>query len=488
MEHASRASGAAALAFAAAALAFAAASALTDSRSALAAGLALLMAATLATVRELSWTALLGTLILVIAFVPIRRYDFGSGFPIQLEPYRIVVGLLLGIWICALLANERIRLRRTGFEGPLLLMGAAALGSVLVNPSRVAAVQTEVIKSLSFLASFLLVFLLVATVVRSRRETETLLRILVGGLTVVAALAVVESRTGFSPFTRLNSVLPALVPHEQVVRGTAVRTIGPAEHPIALGAVLVLGVPIALYLARTATRRRALWWLGLATLCLGVLTTLARTGVVMLIVVALVHLFLRPRETIRYWPLILPFLAIVHFAAPGTLGSLRHSFFPEAGVIAEQKRDQGDCDASGRIAELGPTLAEVSAQPLLGIGHGTRIVTGDKANACILDNQALGTLLETGAIGLLAWIWFFARFVRRLGRAAAARTPDGELSAALSAAIAAFGVSMLTYDALGFIQVTFVLFLLAGFGAATLIRIHAADPQSREGRPAAVSG
>jgi O-antigen ligase len=174
---------------------------------------------------------------------------------------------------------------------------------------------------------------------------------------------------------------------------------------------------------------------------------------------------------LRLWPLLLPFLAVVHFAAPGTLGSLKYAFLPEGGVIAEQQRDVGgDCDASGRVADVGPTLAQVSRQPLLGIGYGTRVVVGEKKNACILDSQVLSTLLETGIIGLLAWIWFFARFVRRLGRSARRRTVEGDLGVALAASVTAFAVGMFTYDALGFIQVTFLLFLLMGLGAAVLMR------------------
>jgi polysaccharide biosynthesis protein PslJ len=441
----------------------------------------LLATAPLVWVRTVPWRVLVGVLILIIVFIPIRRFYFATGLPIQLEPYRVVVALLLGAWLAALLVDERLRLRKTGFEGPALIVALAALGSVLANATRVAPVQTEVLKSLSFLASYLLIFFLVATVTRTARDTNSILKTLVVGMSVLGALAVIESRTGMSPFGRISEMLPLLQDSEdELMRGAGTRARASAEHPIALGAALVLAVPVAFYLASTAKAKRAWWWIALATLSLGALATLSRTGVLMLVAVAAVYLWLRPRQTVRLWPLLLPFLAVVHFAAPGTLGTLKQSFLPEGGLIAEQARDvHGDCDASGRVADLGPTLKEVAGQPLLGIGYGTRIVGVEDANACILDNQWLGTLLETGIIGLLAWVWFFARFIRRLGRAAARRAPESDLCVALAAAVTSYAVGMFVFDAMGFVQVTFLLFLLMALGASTVARVDSASEDAR---------
>ena len=88
----------------------------------------------------------------------------------------------------------------------------------------------------------------------------------------------------------------------------------------------------------------------------------------------------------------------------------------------------------------------------------------------ILDNQWLGTLLETGAVGFFAWFWFFVRVERRFG-ADAGRDDSGRgwLLASLAAGVAAYAVGMLTYDAFSFIQVTFLLFLLVGLGSALLV-------------------
>ena len=205
----------------------------------------------------------------------------------------------------------------------------------------------------------------------------------------------------------------------------------------------------------------------LATACVA---TVSRTGVLMFVVVVLVFLWLRPRETRRLWPAILPALVVIHFVLPGTLGALKHSLLPAGGLVAEQKKQPGT-SGSGRLADLGPGLREWKKQPLVGQGFGTRVVdpsvSGPKSN--ILDDQWLGTLLETGAVGFFGWLWFFVRAVRRFG--AEAKRDDSErgwLLTCIAAGVAAYAVGMMTYDAFSFIQVTFLLFIFVGLGSALL--------------------
>ncbi len=37
-----------------------------------------------------------------ILFIPIRRYTVAGGGPVELEPYRILIALILGCWFLAL--------------------------------------------------------------------------------------------------------------------------------------------------------------------------------------------------------------------------------------------------------------------------------------------------------------------------------------------------------------------------------------------------
>lgn len=429
------------------------------------------------------WPRLIAALILVILLIPIRRYALPANLPFQLELYRVVVALLVLGWGASLLVDPRSRFRRTGFEAPLVVIFGGLVASVLANPGRVAQTSTEVNKALMFFVSFILVLYLTASVIRRLDEVDFLAKTLVAGGAVVAFFAIIEARTGFNVFNHVSRVMPFLVDQGDVggfVRvGTGkLRVFGSAQHPIALSAALVMLIPLALYLARRYRQRR--WMFCALALVAASAATVSRTGIVMLAVVAVVFLWLRPRETKRLWPVLLLAPIAIHFALPGTLGAIKNSFFPAGGLVAEQKVQPGT-SGSGRIADLGPGLQEWKRQPLLGEGFGTRIVDSTivgtpvpKASALnpnvkILDDQWLGLLLETGVVGFFGWLWLFVRLIRRFG--AEARRDDSErgwLLASLTAGVAAYAVGMATYDAFAFIQVTFLLFIFVGLGSALM--------------------
>jgi O-antigen ligase len=449
-----------------------------------AAGLFVLVAlGALARIAYIGWPRLLAALILVILFVPIRRYTLPANLPFQLELYRILVALLVLGWLGSLLVDSRTRIRSTGFDGPLAVIVGGAVASVLANPGRVAGSSTEVNKALMFFLSFILLLYLIASAIRRLDEIEFLAKTLVAGGAVVAIFAVVEARTNFNVFNHLAHVMPFLVDQGDVggfqrVGTGAIRVFASAEHPIALSAALVMLIPLALYLARRYRQRR--WMVCALVLVAASAATVSRTGIVMLIVVGAVFLWLRPRETRRLWPALLLAPIAIHFALPGTLGAIKNSFFPAGGLVAQQKVQPGG-GGSGRLADLGPGLQEWKQNPLLGEGFGTRKVDATVAgrsvpegpglspNAQILDDQWLGTLLETGVVGFFGWLWFFVRAIRRFG--AEAKRDDSErgwLLAAITAAVAAFAIGMVTYDAFAFIQVTFLMFIFVGLGSALM--------------------
>ena len=422
-----------------------------------------------------SWGRVLASLILIILFIPIRRYSLPGNLPFELEPYRIFVAVLLLGWVASLLADARTGIRRSGFEGPVIVIVGSALASIASNPDRVVQFSGVVNKKLMFFLSFILVLYVAASVVRRLDDVDFLAKSLVAGGAIVGFFAIVESRTGFNVFNQLDRVIPILQPGSdmepeayQRYGAARLRVFGSAQHPIALSAALALLTPLAVYLRQRNGERR--WLICLALLVAGCAAGVSRTGIVMLVVVGIVFLWLRPREVRRRWPALIPVLIILKLVLPGTLGAIKQSFSPPGGLIAEQKSLPGQ-SGSGRVADIGPALTEWRRQPLLGQGFGTRVIDpgirGPQAN--ILDNQWLGTLLETGAVGFFGWLWFFARVVRRFGRAS--REDDsarGWLFVSLAAAVCAFGVGMFTYDAFAFIQVSFLLFILVGIGSAAL--------------------
>ena len=428
----------------------------------------------------LSWGTQLTGIVLVILFIPIRRYVIPGDLPIDLEPYRALMALMVVMWGVALLIDPAVRLCRSGFEVPIAAIVVAVMASVALNPARVSAASDDVVKDLSFLLSFLLLFYLIISVVRGRRQIDRILSVLVVGGSVVALFALVEARTRWNVFNEMSSVLPFLdvveIPEERS-RGGALRTFGPAQHPIALGAAMVTLLPLAIYLARTRASRW--WWLCVAAVSLGVFASVSRTSVVMLAVAAVMFLILRPRATRR---ILLPALVLVpllvHVALPGTLGALKTSFFPEGGLVADQQRSAGSA-GSGRLADLGPAFEEAAKTPLFGQAYGSRVVGGESPgeNAQILDNQWLKLLLETGVLGLVAWLWFLVAIIRRLSRAAKEDPdPSGWLFVALASSVTAFAVGMLTLDSFSFIQATFIFWIVLALGARALLDRASAAP------------
>ena len=209
--------------------------------------------------------------------------------------------LVVAGWTLSLLSDRSVRLRRTGFEAPLALFAVAVVGSIAFNVDRIASsgsLQADVVKRSMFFVTFWLVLALVVSVIRTQRSIDKIVRILVVGGTIVAAFALYEARSGYNYFDHLNQWIPILQTADVLDvpgRGARTRVYASAQHPIALGAALAMLLPLAIYLAQT--QRRRIWYACLIVLAVGVLATVSRTSIVMLVVVAVIFLWLRPRET-----------------------------------------------------------------------------------------------------------------------------------------------------------------------------------------------
>jgi hypothetical protein len=179
-------------------------------------------------------------------------------------------------------------------------------------------------------------------------------------------------------------------------------------------------------------------------------------------------------------PKLLPMLLVVHVALPGTLSTFKNTFFPTGGIVASETQTDASWRVNygrGRIGEWNPAMKEWTHTPLFGQGVGTRIndLKDPKFNAPILDDQWLGSILDLGAFGFVALMWFFVLAVRKFGRVARQNDSDESwLLTALCAGVASYAFGMLTFDAFNFVQVTMLMFLLVAFGTV-MLRPHAAE-------------
>lgn len=436
----------------------------------------------------LSFEAMIIAVVAVIFLIPIKRYTLPGNLPFELEPYRVLVALVVGAWFVALLVDDRVRLRRTPLDAPVLAVLVTIFASVAANGRYISSlgVATEVVKSLTFFVSFFLLYVLCTSTLVTRRSIDLVIKVLVGAGSFVGLATMYEYRTGNNIFNHLSQVFPVLraVPltalgldSDTLSRSGRLRVYSSAQHPIALAAVLIMLVPLAFYLWKRSGNR--IWLAAGGMISLGALGTLSRTGVVMALVVAIVFLVLRYRESVRLLPYAVPALVLVFVALPNALGGFYSAFFPKEGLIAEQSNivATNDIGATGRLGDIGPWWQEYRERPLVGQGFGSRITyrTDDPAlagavrNARLLDDQWLGTMLEVGILGTLALSWLFVRSFRRLKAVARSDTgPTGWLAVALAASLLSFAVGMFTYDTFGFVQVTMVAFLLFGLAGAYL--------------------
>jgi hypothetical protein len=415
------------------------------------------------------------------------RYTLRGSVGFQLEPYRVVLMVMLIGWLAALMVDPRVRARRTNLDGPLALICIAVVGSEVFNPARVAATTSYVIKALVLFASLILLVYLFVSVVRSRQTVERLLRVLVLCGCVVAIGAFIERESAYNIFNHLHRLLPMMTfnPAAELttlLRNGGFRAMASAGHPIELSNDMAMLTPLAAYLAIKGSRW---WWATLPILLVGNLSSGSRTGIVCLAVIVIVFLCLRPRETLRCWPALIPILGVVQLLMPHAISGTIAAFFPKGGLIAQQTQTfaaHGQIQYGSRLSRIGPELRNVFAKhnEFFGEGWGTVLVgrlaftTGPQPKIVlpggalgtgqILDDQWLGFLLDTGLVGVAGWLWLFSRALRRL--AARARlergTPEGWLPVALAGSIACYGTAMALYDAFGFIQATLMFFMLLG--------------------------
>ena len=423
-----------------------------------------------------AWTTALVLLVAVIMFVPARRYAIPIPLPFQLEPYRLVLGIVIVALVVALLTKPDFRWRPVAFGVPIAIMLVTVLVSFLVNGMALAntgLVETA-IGGITQLLVMLSVFFVFRQLLRSEREVMLLITVLTWAGVIVSFFALIERVARTNVFLMLGTFLPLTLLREggDVSRAGAARAFGSAQHPIALAVALCLLIPLAIHLAKYAAWprneiTRLLVYAGAIVMLFGgVLAAISRTAVVVLGVMFLITLLLHPRLAAVLFAIAFPVVLLAAVVLPKAFDKMVLSFLDVDSLVASQYQSAG-MGGAGRLADLEPALREVAKQPFFGTGFGSRIVIGDEANSFILDNQFLGTLMETGALGVLGLAVFLLvppimllRFA--FGRAAERR--HAALAFTIAVAIAGYIAAIFFYDAFGFFQTFFILCMLLAVG------------------------
>ncbi|MET1086456.1 MAG: O-antigen ligase family protein [Arthrobacter sp.] len=289
------------------------------------------------------------------------------------------------------------------------------------------------------------IILATAETVRSVDGAMVLVRAILRGAVFCSVVAVIQFVTHFDPMVWIESVMVGFKdnggnqPFQQ--RGNFLRVAGSTFHPIELGVLASMLVPLSLWRSLYDTKGwKPLQWAGTGLLVFSIATTVSRSGMIGIATVALVFVPFLPVRT-RQW-------TVLGFAAAG-LGL----FVAVPGLVATlfgtATAGTADPSITARLQDYPRVEALVAAHPWTGIGPGAYL----SINAIeVLDNQYLKTIVEMGIPGLVALLGYMV--VPGLAAWIAALNAKNErlktLAGAVAAACTVAAPASAAFDALGF--------------------------------------
>ncbi|WP_158881484.1 O-antigen ligase family protein [Amycolatopsis anabasis] len=401
--------------------------------------------------------------VLILLIIPARLVF--SGIPLSVTPATLF-GLGLGlVWFCCqLVTTLGVAKGRNVARTALFLYAISQLATYgyatrnyLPSDELDSADRTLVVT-----LSTICVGIAVCDGVRGLARLDTLLKVTVGAITFVAVVGVLQFAIDLD-LTRYLAI-PGLRPATQdgfvLARSEFRRPSGTAGHPIEFGVVCAIGVPLAAhyaYRAKDAGLPSLRWWACLAVIAAGAMTSLSRSAILGLALGGLILLVGWPgRRRVQAFVAAAGFVVVLRMVVPGLVGTL-YSLFNNI---------DSDPSIKGRTDDYVSAGAQIAQHPLLGRGNGTYLAERYGP----LDNQYLGTLVQTGYIGLGTLIFLFLAGLYAAGRAHyLSKDPlvkDLALTLIACQAIVILGAA--TFDLLWFSTATGLTFVLIGASGALL--------------------
>ena len=414
------------------------------------------------TKRVLPW--LIAIFATMTFLVPVDAISLPVHLPLDSKPDRVVLFGAALLWLATLAiprATSRPRMKLTGVHVALLVFLVLCCASIVLNGRALANSDevTPVMKQLALLVSFIVFFVIAASVLRPG-EVPRFSELLVTLGVIVAVGAIVERQTRYNVFYALwQGVLPLKAPAglDGVDDLGRLFVAGPTNQPLELAALLALVVPFAIVggLGAGTRRRRLLYLLATTVLVAGAISSYRKTGVVAPAAAILVLIYYRPRVMLRAVLVAgVPLLLAVHLIAPGQLGTVASQLLP--GNVNNVNT------TTHRIARYDAVRPDVMNHLLLGRGFASY----DPHKYRVLDNEYLGLVIGVGFIGLLGYLAIFGSLLKTghpMIRGPDRRRSDAALAA--QGAIAAVVVSNALFDVLSFTHVSYMVLLV---GAMTL--------------------
>ncbi|MEU8173293.1 O-antigen ligase family protein [Microbispora hainanensis] len=302
--------------------------------------------------------------------------------------------------------------------------------------------------------------------IADRRRLDLVMKALVVSGVVVAVVGGFQSVLEFDltpymtlPFLQANSVEGTANVLDRDDLNRVAATLG---HPIEFAVVTAMILPIAVHYALHARDRGdspGRWWFCVAMIAMGLVYSISRTGVIAVTTVGLVLMAgWTARRRLRALGVVLGFLVVVQIVMPGVLGAFYRLF---AGFGS-------DDSIRYRVHDYPNALAEFLRHPWLGRGLATWYAPKHQ----VFDNQYLLTLVESGIVGVAAFLVLVGAGVHAAQRARRL-TPDPvlrDLALSLTGPLLVPVVCSITFDQLSYPTATNLMFLQLG-AAGALLRV-----------------
>jgi hypothetical protein len=366
----------------------------------------------------------------------------------------------------------------TAVERAVLIFAAVALLSIVLNIDRIYQQHqlTFVEKGFSQLLGYGVFFFIVVATMRAA-EIAAFARLILALTCLTALGALYEAHTGYNVFYLWSAKL--LSPIASVAHApTAIHPlygrkiiVGPTQHGLAVASMLTIGLPFAVLPLLKARRlaERLLYLLLIGLILAADLSTAEKTA--MFAPIAAFAVLMAYKRQLRRWApvAIVAMVPIIHFAAPGALGSVK-SILP---ISSASNSDYTD----GRASDYPAVAPDILSNLVIGRGFGT-LDAHNWRSYRILDNEYLGELFVVGFVGLLAYVAIVLTALTTAHgviKAGGVRAPP---VLAAAAGCAAFGLVSATYDATGFAQAPYTFLFVAGLIAvAASERTHSHSSQ-----------
>jgi hypothetical protein len=374
-----------------------------------------------------------------------------------------LLGLVFLAWwaLAKLGARQGVDRRPQPVRVALLCFLIPVLASVVAMYARTATGKetSGALRGLLYYGSLVGIALLAADGLTSIERIHTLMRRVVHGVAFVALIGLVEFLTGYNPAARLS--IPGLVRNHDIEsqgRSLFIRIQSTTLHPIELGSLLGITLPIALHYAFTAKskRRKRVAWIEVLLIAAVLPMALSRTG----IIAALVGLIVISTEwtwarRAKLLGVALVFLAAMRAAIPGLLGTM-------LALFTDVSQDNSTVARVQRYQVAGHYFLQ---NPWFGRGFNTLYPAVHQ----VFDNSWLYQATEQGILGVVGLGLFFL-ILMFTARGARRRSGDDletrGLAQGLFGTFLAMAIMFTTADMGAFTILMGIFFLEAGVAGA----------------------